>query len=59
MVAGLPEKVAQSLVETMMLFPKRMGRAGEFARLVQQIVENPYLNATAIALDGGARMAAR
>ncbi len=59
MVAGLPEKVAQSLVDTMMLFPRRMGRAGEFARLVQHIVENPYLNATTLALDGGARMAGR
>lgn len=31
----------------------------EFGMPVQHIVENPYLNATSISLDGGARMAAR
>jgi NAD(P)-dependent dehydrogenase (short-subunit alcohol dehydrogenase family) len=59
MVAGLPAKVSQSLVDHMILFPNRMGRQGEFAQLVRHIVANPYLNATTIDLDGGARMAAR
>ena len=59
MVAGLPDGVRQSLIDKMMLFPARMGQPDEFARLVRGIVENPYINATTIDLDGGARMSAR
>lgn len=59
MVAGLPENVVQALVDKTMLFPARMGRPAEFAALACQIVENPYLNATVIDLDGGARMSAK
>jgi NAD(P)-dependent dehydrogenase (short-subunit alcohol dehydrogenase family) len=40
-------------------FPKRLGQAEEYARLVCFIIENPYLNAAAIRLDGGIRMAPR
>lgn len=36
-------------------FPKRMGRADEYARLAQQIVENPYLNGETIRLDAALR----
>jgi hypothetical protein len=43
----------------MILYPNRMGRPVEFARLVQHIVENSYLNATTLNLDAGARMQAR
>jgi NAD(P)-dependent dehydrogenase (short-subunit alcohol dehydrogenase family) len=39
--------------------PKRLGRAEEYAQLVQSIVENPYLNAEVIRLDGGIRMPPR
>ena len=59
LVAGLPNAVLDALVQKMILYPKRMGRPSEFAMLVRQIVENPYLNATTIDLDGGARMTAR
>lgn len=59
MVAGLPEKVARSIIERMILFPSRMGRAEEFAQLACTIVENAYLNATTISLDAGARMSGR
>jgi NAD(P)-dependent dehydrogenase (short-subunit alcohol dehydrogenase family) len=59
MVAGLPANVTEAMVSRMMLFPQRMGRPSEFGSLVRQIVENSYLNATSIDLDGGARMAAR
>jgi len=38
------------------LHPKRFGKPEEFAHLVQQIVELPYLNGTVIRLDGGARL---
>lgn len=37
-------------------FPKRFGKADEFAMLVQQIVENPFLNGETIRLDGAIRM---
>ena len=33
-------------------FPKRMGRADEYAQLAQQIAENVYLNGETIRLDG-------
>src|ERR1700733_5079273 len=36
-------------------FPKRMGRAGEYAQLAQQIAENGYLNGETIRLDGALR----
>jgi NAD(P)-dependent dehydrogenase (short-subunit alcohol dehydrogenase family) len=40
-------------------FPKRLGSAEEYARLALFIVENSYLNAESIRLDGGIRMAPR
>ena len=36
-------------------FPKRMGRAREYAILARQICENPYLNGETIRLDGALR----
>jgi NAD(P)-dependent dehydrogenase (short-subunit alcohol dehydrogenase family) len=59
LVSQMPEKVVQSLVDKSVLFPHRMGEPTEFGELVRHIVQNPYLNATTIDLDGGARMAAR
>lgn len=40
-------------------FPKRMGNPDEYARLVEHIVTNPYLNAETIRLDAGIRMGRR
>jgi NAD(P)-dependent dehydrogenase (short-subunit alcohol dehydrogenase family) len=40
-------------------FPKRLGRAEDFAALVEHIVENEYLNGEVIRLDGALRMAPR
>ena len=37
------------------VFPKRMGRAEEFGRLVRSLIENDYMNAEVIRLDGGIR----
>jgi len=34
-----------------------LGRPEEFALLVRQVVENPYLNGETIRLDGGIRLA--
>ena len=36
--------------------PKRFGTADDFALMVTQIVEQAYLNATVVRLDGGARL---
>ena len=36
-------------------FPKRMGRASEFAHLVKSLVENDYMNGETIRFDGGIR----
>ena len=37
------------------VFPKRMGTATEFARLVRSLIENDYMNAEVIRFDGGLR----
>ncbi len=58
MMAGLPENTQKSLAQ-MMPFPKRLGKPGEFARLVRHIIENPMINAETIRLDAGLRMAAK
>ncbi len=39
------------------LYPARMGRADEFARLVREIAENSMLNGSVIRLDGSLRLA--
>jgi NAD(P)-dependent dehydrogenase (short-subunit alcohol dehydrogenase family) len=58
MMAAAPEAVRQSLVEQA-AFPHRFGLPEEFARLVQQIIENPMLNGSVVRLDGAMRMAAK
>src|SRR5215472_8174310 len=37
------------------VFPKRMGTAAEFGALVRALIENDYMNAEVIRLDGGIR----
>src|SRR5882757_941105 len=37
------------------VFPKRMGRADEFAQLVRSLIENDYMNAEVVRFDGGIR----
>ncbi len=56
MSAGMPTKVAQNIIEKVILFPNRMGQASEFSALVRHVVENAYLNATTLSIDGGARL---
>lgn len=58
MMSGLPENIRDSLGK-MVPFPSRLGSPGEFAMLVQQIIENPMLNGETIRLDGAVRLAAR
>lgn len=40
------------------LFPSRLGRVEEVARLALACLDNPYLNAESVRLDGGTRMVA-
>ncbi len=58
MVAMMPPNVQEAL-GAQVPFPKRLGKAEEYARLACFLIENPYMNAAAIRLDGGIRMAPR
>ncbi|MDD2407525.1 MAG: 3-hydroxyacyl-CoA dehydrogenase [Tepidiphilus sp.] len=58
MLLGMPAEVQESLGK-MVPFPPRMGRPTEYAALVRHIVENVYLNAEVIRLDGAIRMGAK
>jgi NAD(P)-dependent dehydrogenase (short-subunit alcohol dehydrogenase family) len=55
MVDGLPPEAQRALAATIP-FPARLGRPGEFARLVEHIAENDMLNGCCIRLDGALRM---
>ena len=54
----LPEPIRASLAKQIP-FPKRLGRAEEYAALAAHIVENVMLNGETIRLDGGIRMQPR
>lgn len=58
MVAMMPPNVQEALGQQVP-FPKRLGQAEEYARLAIFMVENPYMNAASVRLDGGIRMAPR
>jgi NAD(P)-dependent dehydrogenase (short-subunit alcohol dehydrogenase family) len=58
MVAMMPENVQDGL-GAQVPFPKRLGQPDEYARLACFLIENPYMNAAAVRLDGGIRMAPR
>jgi NAD(P)-dependent dehydrogenase (short-subunit alcohol dehydrogenase family) len=58
MVAAMPENVQEAL-GAQVPFPKRLGRPQEYARLAIFLIENPYMNAGAVRLDGAIRMGAR
>jgi 3-hydroxyacyl-CoA dehydrogenase / 3-hydroxy-2-methylbutyryl-CoA dehydrogenase len=58
MVASLDEKVLASLKEQMEA-PKRLGDVREFAHSCAFVIENAYINAETIRLDGAARLRAR
>lgn len=55
---GTPDEIYASLTEQM-VFPKRMGRPDEFAKLVAHIIDNAMLNGEVIRLDGALRMSAQ
>lgn len=56
MLMGLPQAAQDSLGQQVP-HPSRLGRPGEYAALVEHIVENDYLNGETIRLDGAIRMA--
>jgi len=58
MLAGLPDSVREQLA-SQIPFPKRLGRASEFASLVCHIAGNPALNGETIRLDSALRLAPR
>ena len=58
MVAMMPEHVQEAL-GAQVPFPKRLGKPEEYARLACFMIESPYMNAEAVRLDGGIRMAPR
>lgn len=55
----MEEQQAQELWGKSVPFPKRMGRAEEYAALVASIVENDYLNGETIRIDGAQRFGPR
>ena len=55
LLSYLPSNILEFLANSS-LCPKRLGEPEDYAKLVEAIVENPYLNATIIKLDGGMRM---
>ncbi|MGI9390169.1 MAG: SDR family NAD(P)-dependent oxidoreductase [Boseongicola sp.] len=58
MMEGLPEEISAEIAANIP-FPARLGDPAEYAILVQQIVENPYLNGTTVRLDGAVRLPRR
>lgn len=58
MLARFPDEFRERLAATVP-HPSRLGAADDYARLAVSIVENQYLNAETIRLDGGIRMAPR
>lgn len=58
MLMGMPAEVQEALGK-MVPFPSRMGKAAEYAALVEHIFANQYLNGEVIRLDGSIRMAAK
>lgn len=55
---ALPPEVQQSLGASIP-FPKRLGKAGEFAQLVRHMIENLSLNGEVVRLDGALRLPPR
>ena len=55
LVATVRDDVRHGLVEAV-VHPRRAGRPDEFARLVEHLVDNEYLNGEVIRLDGASRL---
>jgi NAD(P)-dependent dehydrogenase (short-subunit alcohol dehydrogenase family) len=55
MMAGMPQQVQDSLA-AMVPFPKRLGKADEYAELALFMLEHDYLNGESVRLDGAVRL---
>eukprot|EP01108_Squamamoeba_japonica_P007359 TRINITY_DN6170_c0_g1_i1.p1 TRINITY_DN6170_c0_g1~~TRINITY_DN6170_c0_g1_i1.p1 ORF type:complete len:276 (-),score=97.37 TRINITY_DN6170_c0_g1_i1:24-851(-) len=55
LLAALPEKARLALGASVP-FPPRLGEPSEFAKLVEQIIDNPMINGEVIRIDGSLRM---
>lgn len=58
MMEALPEETTAAITANIP-FPARLGDPSEYAQMVAQIIENPYLNGTTIRLDGATRLPPR
>ncbi len=58
LLAELPEETREALAAAIP-YPARLGKPGEFARLVVSMIENDYLNGEIVRLDGALRMQPR
>ncbi|MBU6476258.1 MAG: SDR family NAD(P)-dependent oxidoreductase [Alphaproteobacteria bacterium] len=56
MLGGMTPEVQESLIATT-IFPKRLGRPAEYAKLVLHVCENELINGETIRLDGAVRLA--
>ena len=56
LLASLPQEAQDSLAAAIP-FPRRLGDPSEFASLVMQMIDNPYLNGEVVRLDASLRMA--
>ncbi len=56
LLAMLPQEAQDSLAAAIP-FPNRLGDPSEFASLVMQMIDNPYLNGEVVRLDASLRMA--
>jgi len=58
MLAGADDKLRERLTEVS-LFPKRLGRPDDFARLVRCFMEDTFLNGEVVRLDAATRLSGR
>lgn len=56
---GNMNPAVKASLEASVPFPKRLGKANEFASLAMEMVRNSYFNGQAVRLDGAIRMAPR
>ena len=56
MLGGMTPEVQESLIATT-IFPKRLGKPAEFAKLVLHVCDNALINGETIRLDGAVRLA--
>ena len=56
MLGGMSKEVQDSLIATT-LFPKRLGKPAEYAKLALHVIDNAMINGETIRLDGAVRLA--